>query len=194
MNGVAVSWGSLYVSTIFVSTSKGESHERARAHRCGLSLWDGRSGRCEGTERQTGVAGIIDGRFPQAPISQALSFWIVEIGDEFAAIEGEPGPHVLNPRGTLHGGWALTLIDSATGCACYSLMPPDSGYATVETKGNLSRPILHNTGRVRAEARVVTQGKQIVSAEARVVSKTKGKILAHGTSTMMVLPQQMAKG
>ena len=106
------------------------------------------------------LQGIIDGRFPQAPISQALSFWIVEISDGFAAFEGEPGPHVLNPRGTVHGGWALTLIDSATGCACYSLMPPDSGYATVETKGNLSRPILHNTGRVRAEARVVSQASR----------------------------------
>jgi uncharacterized protein (TIGR00369 family) len=138
------------------------------------------------------LQGIIDGKFPQAPISQALTFWIVEVGDGFAAFEGEPGQHVLNPRGTVHGGWALTLIDSATGCACYSLMPPDSGYATVETKGNLSRPILHNTGRVRAEARVVSQGKQIVSAEARVFTKNDGKILAHGTSTMMVLSQQMA--
>lgn len=138
------------------------------------------------------LQGIIDGKFPQAPISQAMSFWIVEIGDGFAAFEGEPGPHVLNPRGTVHGGWALTLIDSATGCACYSLMGPDTGYATVETKGNLSRPILHNTGRVRAEARVVSQGKQIVSAEARIFAMADGKLLAHGTSTMMVLPQQMA--
>jgi acyl-coenzyme A thioesterase PaaI-like protein len=65
-----------------------------------------------------------------------------------------------NPRGTVHGDWALTLIDSATGCACYSLMGPDTGYATVEAKGNLSRPILHNTGRVRAEVRVIARGSR----------------------------------
>src|SRR5262249_17589321 len=42
---------------------------------------------------------IIEGEFPQAPISQALTFWIVEVSDGFAAFEGEPGPHLLNPMG-----------------------------------------------------------------------------------------------
>src|SRR5215470_18998972 len=55
---------------------------------------------------------IIEGEFPQAPISRALTFWIVEVSDGFAAFEGEPGQHLLNPMGAVHGGWALTLIDS----------------------------------------------------------------------------------
>ena len=161
----------------------------AETYRYGLA----KPGDVAGLTGKEVLQAIVDGRIPQAPISQAMTFWIVEVGDGFAAFEGEPGLHVLNPRGTVHGGWALTLIDSATGCACYSLMPADSGYATVETKGNLSRPILHDTGRVRAEARVIHQGKQIVTAEARVFTKADGKLLAHGTSTMMVLQQQMAK-
>jgi len=129
---------------------------------------------------------IIDGELPQAPISQALSFWITEIGDGFAVFEGEPGKHLLNPRGAVHGGWALTLIDSAGGCAGYSLMPAGSGYATIETKANFSRPITAETGRVRAEGHVVARGRRIISAEARVLSRD-GKVLAHGTSTLMVL-------
>lgn len=129
---------------------------------------------------------IIDGRFPQAMISQGLSFWIVEVGDGFAAFEGEPGPSLLNPAGTVHGGWALTLIDSAAGCAGHSLLPAGAGYTTIETKGNFSRPITKETGRVRCEARVVAQGRQIISAEAWLKNKD-GKLLAHGTSTLMVL-------
>jgi len=86
----------------------------------------------------------------------------------------------------VHGGWALTLIDSAGGCAGLSLLPAGSGYATIETKGNFARPITKDTGRVRAEARVVAQGRQIISAEARVTSAD-GKVLAHATSTLMVL-------
>src|SRR5471030_2348055 len=66
---------------------------------------------------------IIDGALPQAPISQTMSFWIVEVGEGFAAFEGEPGQHLLNPMGTVHGGWALTLIDSVAGCAGHSLLP-----------------------------------------------------------------------
>jgi acyl-coenzyme A thioesterase PaaI-like protein len=58
---------------------------------------------------------IIGGRLPYPPISETLTFRLVEIGDGFATFEGEPGDHVLNPMGTAHGSWAMTLIDSATG-------------------------------------------------------------------------------
>jgi len=84
---------------------------------------------------------IIDGELPQPPIAQTLSFWLTEVGDGFAAFEGEPGAHLLNPMGGVHGGWALTLIDSAVGCAGQTLLPAGTGYATVETKANFSRPI-----------------------------------------------------
>lgn len=129
---------------------------------------------------------MIDGRLPGPPIAETMSFWLVEVGNGFAVFEGDPGPHVLNPMGGVHGGWALTLIDSAAGCAAHSLLPAGVGYATIETKGNLSRPITLETGRVRAEGRVVSQGRQIISADARLLSQD-GRILAHGTSTIMVL-------
>jgi uncharacterized protein (TIGR00369 family) len=129
---------------------------------------------------------IIERRLPHPPISETLTFWLVEIGDGFAAFEGEPGDHLLNPMGTTHGGWAMTLIDSATGCAGYSLTPAGAGFRTIETKVNLSRPITSETGRVRAEAHVVSQTRQIISTEARVTSRD-GRVLAHGTSTLMVV-------
>jgi len=129
---------------------------------------------------------IIDGELPQPPIAETMSFWITEVGDGFAVFEGEPGRHLLNPMGGVHGGWALTLIDSATGCAGLSLLPAGSGFATIETKGNLARPITKDSGRVRAEGRVVVRGRQIISTEARVLSRD-GMVLAHGTSTLMVV-------
>ena len=129
---------------------------------------------------------IIEGALPQPPICETLSFWIVEVGDGFAAFEGEPGQHLLNPMGGVHGGWALTLIDSAAGCAAHSLLPAGTLYATVETKGNFARPITKDTGRVRAEARVIARGRQVISAEAKVLSPD-GKVLAHGPSTLLVL-------
>jgi uncharacterized protein (TIGR00369 family) len=129
---------------------------------------------------------IIDGRLPQAPISETLSFWIVEVGDGFAAFEGEPGSHLLNPMGTVHGGWALTLIDSVAACAGHSLLPAGTGYTTIETKANFSRPITRDAGRIRAEATVVAQGRQIISSEARVFAQDR-RVLAHGTSTILVL-------
>jgi uncharacterized protein (TIGR00369 family) len=129
---------------------------------------------------------IIDGDLPQPPIAETLSFRITDVGDGYAAFEGEPGPHLLNPMGGVHGGWALTLIDSAGGYAGLSLLPVGSGFATIETKANFSRPITKDSGRVRAEGRVVAQGRQIFSAEVRVMAQD-GKVPAHGTSTLMVL-------
>ena len=129
---------------------------------------------------------IIDGRLPHPPISETLGFWLVEVGDGVAAFEGEPDARLLNPMGIVHGGWAMTLIDSATGCAGLSLVPAGAGFRTLETKVNLSRPITSNTGRVRAEARVVTQTRQIISAEARVTAGD-GRVLAHGSSTLIVV-------
>ena len=129
---------------------------------------------------------IIKGCLPQAPISEALRFWLIEVGDGFAAFEGETAPHLFNPMGSVHSGWALTLIDSVGGCAAYSRLPAGVGYTTIETKGNFSRPIGAETGLVRAEARVVSQGRQIISAEARVLGPN-GKVLAHGSTTVLVI-------
>lgn len=126
------------------------------------------------------------GRLPQAPIAEGLSFRLVEVGDGRVVFVGEPGPHLLNPLGTVHGGWALTLIDSAAGCAVHTLLAAGVGYTTVETKANFSRAIRPDTGSVRAEGTVITRGRQIMTAEARLLDG-EGRILAHGTSTLFIL-------
>ena len=109
-----------------------------------------------------------------------------EIGEGFAAFEGETDPRLLNPAGGVHGGWALTLIDSACACAAHSLLPASVGYASLETKANFTRPISADTGRVRCEAKVAGRGRQIITAEARLASAA-GELLAHGASTIMVM-------
>jgi uncharacterized protein (TIGR00369 family) len=136
---------------------------------------------------------LIDGKLPPPSIAETLSFRLVEVGDGYAVFDGETGPHLLNPLGTVHGGWVLTLIDSATGCAAHSMLPAGFGIATIETKANFTRPIYKDTGRVRTEARVVVRGRQIVTAEARVLDSA-GRVLAHGTSTVMVVANKSDGG
>jgi len=141
-----------------------------------------------GMSGKEALQAMIDGHLPPPPIAKVLSFRLVEVGDGFAAFEGEANSQLLNPLGTVHGSWAMALIDSATGCACHSLLPAGTGYTTVETKVNFSRPILPDTGRVRAEGKVVSKGRRIISAQA-LVTGPDGKVLAHGTSTIIVLEQ-----
>src|SRR6202012_2903035 len=110
---------------------------------------------------------MIEGRLPAPPIAKTLGFILVEVEEGVAVFEGDTGPHLLNPMGVVHGGWALALIDSATGCAAHSTLPPDVGYTTVETKANFTRPILADSGRGRAEGRVGSQGRQGLPAGAK---------------------------
>lgn len=129
---------------------------------------------------------MIEGRLPSPPMVATLGFRLVEVAPGRALFEGEPGPHLLNPLGSVHGGWALALIDSAAGCAVHSELLAGTGYTTVETKVNFTRAIRAEDGAVRCEGRVVTRGRQIATAEARLLDGA-GRVLAHGSSTLMIL-------
>jgi uncharacterized protein (TIGR00369 family) len=133
------------------------------------------------------LLGIVSGELPSPPIGATMGFRLVEVAPGRAVFEGSAGPHLLNPLGGVHGGVALTLIDSAAGCAVHSELPAGTGYTTVETKVNFTRPIPPDGSVVRCEGRVVTRGRQIATAEARLLS-AEGKVLAHGTSTLILLP------
>ncbi len=127
---------------------------------------------------------ILDGKLPAPPMAGTLGFLLVEVGDGFAAFEGETGAHLLNPIGTVHGGWAMAMIDSVTFCAAISAQPPGVACTTIETKVNFTRQILADTGRVRAEGRILARGRQIVTADAKMTD-ARGRLLAHGTSTLL---------
>lgn len=129
---------------------------------------------------------IASGDLPQPSISDTLGFRLVEVDEGRVMFEGVPSAAVLNPMGAVHGGWALTLIDSACGAAGHTTLPPGVGYGTVETKANFVRPILADTGLLRAEGRVLSQGRTILTAEAKITD-ARGKLFAHGTSTCMII-------
>jgi len=129
---------------------------------------------------------LIAGRFTAPSMATALGFALAEVGEGWAVFIGEPSDRILNPMGIVHGGFALALIDSCTGCAAHTTLPAGVGYTTVETKCNFVRAITPQTGPVRAEGRVLAQGRTIITAEGKLTDSA-GKLLAHGVSTLMVL-------
>ena len=129
---------------------------------------------------------FIRGELPAPPFNQTFNCRLIQADEGFVVFEGQTDEKLLNPLGIVHGGWALTLIDSVTGCAAHTTLPAGSSYTTVETKTNFVRPIPHNLGKVTAEGRVIAKGRKIITAEGKVLSED-GKLLAHGTSTLIVL-------
>ena len=129
---------------------------------------------------------IAAGELPHPPISDALNFHLIEVSKGHAVFMGEAKHDFYNPIGSVHGGWACTLLDSCMGCAGQTTLPAGQGYTTVELKVNLVRPLSSATGPVRAEGRVISAGRTIVTAEGRIVGAD-GKLYAHGTTTCLVL-------
>jgi uncharacterized protein (TIGR00369 family) len=127
-----------------------------------------------------------DGRLPPPPIAQLLGFTLVEVEQGLAVFECVPGEQHYNPIGVVHGGLAMTLLDSAMGCCVQTRMPAGGGYTTLEAKTNLVRAITDKTGRLRAIGKVVHLGSRIATAEGRLEDAA-GKLYAHATSTCIVL-------
>jgi uncharacterized protein (TIGR00369 family) len=125
------------------------------------------------------------GEVPAPTMGQRLGFRLIEVEEGRVAFEGTPDGGMLNPLGSVHGGWALTLIDSAAGCAVHSRLPAGAGYTTLETKVNFTRAIRPDAGPVRCEGKVLAFGRRIATAEARLIGAD-GALLAHGTSTLMI--------
>ncbi len=132
------------------------------------------------------VRAIFAGELPPPPIATLLGFRGVEAEPGRAVFEIVPGDEHYNPIGSVHGGIALTLLDSAMGCAVHTLLEAGVGYATLEVKTNFVRPITADTGLVRCEGIVLHAGSRVAAADGRV-SDADGKLLAHGTTTCLIL-------
>jgi len=128
---------------------------------------------------------MLRAEIPYAAIAKTLNFQIIEVSPGRAVFQGKPLPEHLNPLGTIHGGWFATLLDSALGCAIHTMMPAGRAYTTAELGVNLVKALTPRVERVRAEGKVVHCGRQLATAEARLVGPD-GTLYAHATTTCLV--------
>ena len=130
---------------------------------------------------------LVAGEVPPPPIAELMGFTLVSVDDGHAVFRGEPGEQHLNPIGTVHAGFAATLLDSAMGCAVHTTLPAGVGYTTLELSANLVRGITPATGAVLCEGTVIHAGRRTATAEARLTAEDGGALLAHAKTTCMIL-------
>jgi len=128
---------------------------------------------------------MLSGEIPYAQIADTLDFALIEVGDGRAVFQGTPQLKHYNPNGTVHGGWYATLLDSALGCSVQCSLPAGRAYTTVEFGMNIVRAASHRSGPLRAIGTVLHSGRQLATAEARIVDPD-GKLYAHATTTCLV--------
>ena len=130
-------------------------------------------------------AAIFAGQLPPPPIGETLDFLPIHIEYGVAVFQGKPNQRHYNPLGTVHGGWFATLLDSAVGCAVHSTLPAGRGYTTLELKLNIVRALTDAVPLVRAEGKIFHGGRQVATAEGRIVGPD-GKLYAHATTTCLI--------
>lgn len=128
---------------------------------------------------------IIDGTLPQPPIGETLGFHLVEAEPGRAVFAGTPEFRHYNPIGTVHGGFAATLLDSALACAIATTMKKGDVWTTLELKLNYVRAMTTETGVVRAEGRVIHRGRSVATSEGDIKDAA-GRLYAHATTTCMI--------
>lgn len=128
---------------------------------------------------------MLRGEVLAPPIALTLSFVLIEVARGRAVFQGTPKFEHMNPLGSVHGGWFATLLDSALGCAVHTTLPAGRGYTTAELDVKLVRAITPAVGRVRAIGEVVHGGRQLATAQARLVGPD-GTLYAHGSTTCLV--------
>jgi uncharacterized protein (TIGR00369 family) len=129
---------------------------------------------------------LIAGRIAPPPIMKLLGYRLAQVEEGLAVFECEPAEQHYNPIGVVHGGLAMTLLDSAMGCCVHTRLPLGKGYTTLEVKINLVRAITVQTGTLRATGRVIHFGGKTATADGRL-EDSQGKLYAHGTTTCIIL-------
>ena len=128
--------------------------------------------------------GFIAGRFPPPPLTGNIPMRVIEVEYGVCIWETEAPDWFLNPMGTVHGGYAMAVLDSALGCSVHTALDVGEAYTTIEAKVNMTRPIPRGVT-LRCEGRMITKGRRTATSEAKLFSP-EGKVLAFGTSSLMI--------
>ncbi|MFZ5781169.1 MAG: PaaI family thioesterase [Pseudomonadota bacterium] len=131
------------------------------------------------------VQALASGALPHNTMARTLGYDIVEAAAGRVLVTATPTADLLNPAGTVHGGFSATLLDTCMGLAVLTTVGKGFGSTTLEFKISFVRPITPDTGLLRAEGVVVAAGRRIGTAEGRLTDGT-GRLLAHATTTCLI--------
>lgn len=123
------------------------------------------------------------------PIAATLGFTLSSFADGHVEIGCTPNEFHYSPYGTVHGGLAATLLDTATGCAIQTRLPAGTGYATLNLAVSYVRPIRIETGSLRCIGEVVSVGRTVAVSEATIIDASE-RVLARATATCLVIKHE----
>ncbi|WP_434926018.1 PaaI family thioesterase [Shewanella sp. HL-SH8] len=127
---------------------------------------------------------MLAGELPAPSITQTMPMKAVSVSEGEITFEAAADERHLNPMGGVHGGFAATVLDSATACAVHSALPAGASYATIDLNVKMVRPVPKNQP-VFAIGKLVNLSTSLAISEARLTDK-QGRLLATATASCMV--------
>ncbi|TMD91317.1 MAG: PaaI family thioesterase [Chloroflexi bacterium] len=134
---------------------------------------------------------VLRGEKPPPPMGRLMGMELIAVEQGRVLFGLTPRARHDNPMGITHGGVAATLLDSAMGCAVQSTLPDGASFTTVDLTVHYVATVTRQTGPIRAEGRVLHRGGRIATAEGRMTRVADGRLLAHASTTcLLMLPAQ----
>ncbi|MFJ4144613.1 PaaI family thioesterase [Pseudomonas sp. NPDC089734] len=126
------------------------------------------------------------GELPSPPIGELMDFVPLHWSAGSFIFQGTPDSRHYNPLGSVHGGYAATLLDSCMGCAIHTMLKKGQGYTTLDLRVSYVRALSDKVGPVRAEGKVVHLGRSTALAEGRLYD-VDDRLYATASTTCMIL-------
>jgi uncharacterized protein (TIGR00369 family) len=162
-----------------------EEVRRRRAARGGGHAGLATPGQVAGMSGLQVMTALLEGDLPHPYMADTFDCELVEISDGLAIFQATPQLKHYNPLGSVHGGWYMTLLDFALGCAVQTKVPAGRGYTTSQVNVNIVRAANTKTGPLRCIGTALHVGRQVGTSEARIVGPD-GKLYAHATTTCAI--------
>jgi uncharacterized protein (TIGR00369 family) len=127
----------------------------------------------------------------RSPYFSLLSMEIKDLQWGTSLLEVQLGEKHLHPFGFVHGGAIASVMDAAAYWAVFPQVENGMGLTTVEIKVNFLAPA--QKGKLVAKGRCIRLGKTLALGDAEI-RNNEGGLVAHGTATMMVVPDLKIPG
>ena len=137
---------------------------------------------CSGLEL---VAKLADGSIRRPPMAETLPFTLLPPKEGKVWLLATPEARFCNLTNTVHGGWIMTMLDTAMALAAQTTLAPGETCPSHETTAKFVRPIVADSGVMHVIGHVVSRGRTVITLEGRI-EDAEGRLHAHGTSTCLV--------
>ena len=141
---------------------------------------------CSGLEL---VARLADGSIRRPPMAETLPFTLLPPEEGKVGLLATPEPRFCNLTNSVHGGWIMTMLDTAMALAAQATLSPGETCPSHETTAKFVRPISADSGVMHVTGQVVSRGRTVITLEGRI-EDTKGRLHAHGTSTCLIVSRK----